>query len=103
MGTLPPYTEPLIVQQTLEQFTVFREMHRVRKFRLLLCADVLECFEKDATEKLERIRVKALQKDGGSDFLRKALVISDRRSPHIRFRGVSAGDLSTCAIYASAL
>jgi hypothetical protein len=94
---------PEIVQQLVDQFKVFHEMHRVREFQLVLCADVLECVEKYATELLENARVKVGRKPGGPEFLRKALVISERRSPQIRFCGASAGDPSIYPIDASAL
>ena len=67
-----------------QRFKVFREMYGVREFRLVLCADVLDCVVDDAIETLEFV-VEAEKARGGSDYLRcEPLVISERRSPRIR-------------------
>jgi hypothetical protein len=88
-----------------ERFAVFREMHSVRKFRLVLCADVHACAEEYAVEMLERIRAVGTKEWhwGFESFLRRTLVISDRRLPRIRFRGTAAGDPPKRPIFASAL
>jgi hypothetical protein len=94
-----------LAQQHSKRFTVLHEMYCVRRFRLVLCADVFARAEERAVEMLKRIRaVEAGKNCLGSDlFLHRTLVISDRRSPRIRFHGTSAGDPPRCSIYASAL
>jgi len=58
------------------RFVVFSEMHRVREFRLVLCADVLDCIAERATRTLECI-LEAERIKGGLDYLLcEPLVIS---------------------------
>lgn len=64
------------VRRHAERFKVFREMHSVREFRLVLRADVLNRAEKHAVETLKRI-VEEERLDGGLDFLReRPLIVS---------------------------
>lgn len=56
------------VRRHAERFKVFREMHKVRKFRLVLRAEVLEWAKKHAVETLERT-LEEEAKDGGLDYL----------------------------------
>jgi len=74
-----------------ERFKVFSEMHRVREFRLVLCADVLDCAEEYAMRVLERI-VETEMMNGGLDYLRyEPLIISEVRSPRTRLTDDCAG------------
>jgi len=66
-----------------KQFGVFREMHRVRDFSLVLCADVFDSVVGYAIGTLER-HAKAEKVKGGLDHLREPLVISERRSIRTR-------------------
>jgi hypothetical protein len=56
------------VRRHAERFRIFREMHSVRKFRLVLRADVLECAKKHALETLKDT-VEDEAKGGGLDYL----------------------------------
>lgn len=59
-----------------ELFRIYSEMHSVRNFRLVLCAEVLKCDEEAALEALERC-VEEEAKDGGFDYLGcRPLIIS---------------------------
>ena len=86
-----------------ERFKVFGEMHRVRDFRLVLCADVLSYVVEYAMGALERV-VEAERKNGGLDYLRyKPLVISEVRSPRARLDDACPGKTGKWPIHASAL
>ena len=86
-----------------ERFKVFSEMYRVREFRLVLCADVLNCAEEYAMRVLEQI-VKTEMMNGGLDYLRcEPLIISESRSPRTRLTDDSAGERGKSPIRASAL
>ena len=63
-----------------ERFKVFREMYRVKEFRLVLCVDVPDCIAERALRALERI-VEVQRTNGGLDHLCELLVISEVRSP----------------------
>lgn len=103
VGPLSAEQAAEMVREHSERFTVFREMYGGRKFRLVLCADVLDSNEKYATETLERI-VEAERKRKGFDFfLGKVLIIADRRSPRIRYRGSCTGGTVTGHVHISAL
>lgn len=61
------------------QFRVLREMHLVRDFRLVLCAQVFGYIEKQAVNTLKGI-LEEEERDGGLDcFLYKPLVMSGPR------------------------
>lgn len=91
------------ILQHCRQFLVFGEMHRIREFRLLLCADVLECITESAVERLKRI-VEVERKCGGLYYLpREPLIIAERRAPRTDPRDDSVGLTSTWYISASAL
>jgi hypothetical protein len=63
------------------QFGMFREMHKTRDFRLVLCADVIGHTADHATRRLKSI-VKA---NGGLGYLRhKPSIISERRTLRTR-------------------
>ena len=65
-------------------FRLFREMHKVRDFRLVLCADVFDCLVEHAIQTLEHTLI-AREVNGGLDyFINKPLVISERRTPRTR-------------------
>ena len=67
-----------------ERFKVFNKMYGVREFRLVLCADVLDCIAKRAMRVLGGI-VKAERKKGGLDYLAcEPLIISETRVPRTR-------------------
>jgi hypothetical protein len=86
-----------------ERFRLLREMHQVRKFRLVLCADVLERLAGYALELLEWI-VESERKEGGLDcFRREPLIISERRTHRTRLRGHHVGATGTWSVSASAL
>lgn len=97
--------EARIVRQNSERFAVYREMYSVRDFRLVLCADVHERVEKSAIKILKRVVDKERRHGGISVnlLLHSALIISDRRTPHVRFCGSSAGATAKWPIPASAL
>ena len=85
------------------QSRVFREMHSVRNFRLVLCADVFDCMVEDGINTLERI-AKMEEAIGGLDYPRqKPLIISERRTVRTRYTDYNAGDSRVLAIYATAL
>ena len=60
------------------QFGVFREMHGVRDFRLVLCVDVFDCMMEGGVKILERVG-QAEGAVGGFGHLQKPLIISERR------------------------
>jgi hypothetical protein len=63
------------------RFKVIGEMYRVREFRLVLCANVRECFAERAIQVLEG-SVEVERKNGGLDYLLGGpLIISEIRSP----------------------
>ena len=81
---------------------VFREMHSVRDFRLVLCVDVFDCIVEDATRLLGDI-VKAEEAKGGFDFLlSEPLVICEKRVVRTRLSDFNVG-YSKANIPASAL
>ena len=87
------------------QFEVFREMHSARDFRLVLCADVIDCMVVDGIETLERI-TKEEGAMGGLDYLlQKPLIISERRTIRTRYcdQNVGWSRLWSWGIAASAL
>lgn len=51
-----------------QQLELFREMYRMRRFRLVLCVDNLDCILDRGVRLMERI-VKAVKTKGGFDFL----------------------------------
>ena len=90
-----------IVKQHLEWFKVLREMYSVRNFRLVLCADVIELVEKHAMGILERV-VEVEESNGGLRCFKHGVsIICDKRTPQIRYRGLSS--VRELPIYASAL
>jgi len=84
------------------QFRMFREMHRARDFRLVLCVDVFDSLVEHATKTLECL-VEAEKAKGGLDHHYGPLIISERRTirtrPRDRFQG-EPGDHSftVCAL-----
>jgi len=85
------------------QFRAFREMHRVRAFRLVLCVDVFDCMVEGGIEALRRF-VEAEKVKGGLDYLsQEPLIIFEKRSLRTRFVDQSPGWSMTRAIHASAL
>ena len=85
-----------------ERFKVFGEMYRVRDFRLVLCADVLDCIAECAMRTLEDV-VEVERMAGRVDYLpREPLIISEIRSPHTRLTDDFPG-WGPCFIPASAL
>jgi hypothetical protein len=85
------------------RFRVFNEMHKVLKFRLVLCADVFECIAEHAKQKLEDI-VAVEKKNGWLDYLVwDPLIISERRSLHTRINDGRVGSTIQLSILASAL
>ena len=78
------------------QFGVFREMHSVRDFRLVFCADVFDCMVEEGVETLER-----MVKEG--HLSHEPLIISERRTLRTRYTDQSAGWSGGRAISASAL
>lgn len=58
-----------------QRFELFREMYKAREFRLMLCADVHDCFLEYAIRVLECI-VDAERTKGELDYLRELPVIS---------------------------
>ena len=104
MSPRPPSAEEKagVYSELAKRFVVFREMYSVRKFRLVLCADVHASTENDAKEMLEHTWEEE-SKRGGDDFSQGVSIISDRTSSRVRYRGSAAGDKSTSYINASAL
>ena len=86
-----------------ERFKVFSEMHRMREFRLVLCADVLDCIAEHAVGVLERV-VEEERMNGRLDYLRcEPLIIFEIRSPRIRFGDDGPGCMRGGFIHTSAL
>jgi len=75
---------------------VFREMHDVWDFRLVLCADVSDCMVEHGKGELERI-AKAGQ------LPRQPLVIAERRTVHTRYNDYNVGGTRGGYVFASAL
>ena len=71
-------------QRSQRQFEVFREIHHVRDFRLVLCVDVFDRILEPAIKMLEGV-VKEEMEKGGLDYLPcEPLIISERRAPRNR-------------------
>jgi len=68
-------------QEYQQQLRVFHEMHSVRDFRLVLCADVSECMVECAIETLEHI-----VKEGLDHLPHKPLIAFERRSLYTHLR-----------------
>jgi len=60
-------------------FGTFRKLHKVRRFQLVLCADVWGCIAPYAAGKLERAVAAERARMGFDDFFREPLVISRPR------------------------
>ena len=88
-----------MAQRCQQQFEVFKEMHNVRNFRLVLCADVFDCMVESAMKMLEDL-VKEEKEKGGLDYLfYEPLIISERRTLRTRTNchaGCSV-DMPVCA------
>ena len=81
---------------------VFRDMHSVRDFRLVLCVDVLDCMAEDSTRMLGGI-VKVEEAKGGFDFLlSEPLVVCEKRVVRTRISDFNVG-CSRSNVPASAL
>ena len=84
------------------QFKVFKEMYAVRKFRLVLCADVSGWAIEHSMGVLDRA-VEGEKAGGGLDYLeREPLIISEVRAPRLRPRDYPTGG-TVCTIVACAL
>jgi hypothetical protein len=81
---------------------VFREVHNVRKFRLVLCIDVYGCLV-DASVRLLESAIKKEEVDGRFKYLTYSPAIIFERQPiHTRLEDDHAGGTNDCVI-ASAL
>ena len=81
---------------------VFREMHEVRSFRLILCADVFGCVKR-SVQALRQI-VAAERESGGLDYLQwEPLIISEVRAPRSRYNDFLTGEWWTEYFIASVL
>ena len=85
MPPRPPSAEEKagVYSELAKRFVVFREMYSVRKFRLVLCADVRESAENDARGMLERVWEEERKREGVDFSHGVSIVISDRRSSRI--------------------
>ena len=89
-------------EQRQKAFEIFREIHGVRDFRLVLCADVFGCMMESAVQILKYI-VREEREKGGLDYLSyEPLVISERRTPRTRCSDDRIG-WSILSVEASAL
>ena len=86
-----------------KRFEQFREMHRVRDFQLVLCADVLDCAVKDAVWLLEAIVGTERSKGGLDYFSCPPVVISEMRTPRTRVLDSHTGSTARPDVRASAL
>ena len=108
----PDRSDPLVGPNPEEQATValhhrwrFRElheMHMVRRFRLVLCADILNRVTEYTTRGLERV-VNTEKAKGGFDYLHEPLIVSEVRSPRTRLYDQQTGTARRHAICGSAL
>ena len=85
-----------------QQLKVFREMYKMRDFRLVLCADVPGFMEDHAVEILGRV-VEAGKVMGGIGRLYQPLVICERQTLPIGPYRVDVGNSSRGYVSASAL
>jgi len=86
----------------LSQIEVLQVVQNMRKFRLVLCADVSDNLVDYTIGSLEHI-VNVETKKGGLDRLCRPLVISERRMLRTRPRDYAVGWSKTLGIVASAL
>ena len=85
------------------RFKVFREMHEVRSFRLVLCADVFGCTLMHSVRALEQI-VATEMESGGLDYLHcEPSIISEVRAPRSRLNDFSTGEWRNETFSASVL
>ena len=85
------------------RFKVFREMHEVRSFRLVLCADVFGCTLMHSVGVLKQV-VAAERKSGGLDYLQcKPSIISEVRAPRSRCNDLPTGQWWNECLSASVL
>jgi hypothetical protein len=76
----PPYLAESYKRWHGQQTRLIREMYSVRDFRLVLCADVLDCAVGDSVGRLVRIAEEAGE---GLGHLYKPLIIAERRSHRV--------------------
>ena len=89
-----------MAQHCRQQFEVFKEMQKVRDFRLVLCADVFDRMVESAIEMLEDLVKEEKEKGGLDSLLHQPLIISERRTPHTRCTDFHVGcplDMLMCA------
>ena len=90
-------------ENSQQQFEVFRTIHNIRDFRLVLCADVPDCIVDPAVEVLECL-VKEEKNKGGLDYLlHEPLIISERRTPRTRCTDPHVAWSLEMPVYPSAL
>ena len=86
-----------------KRFKAFRQMYKEREFRLVLCADVLDCVADYAVGVLDSV-VKAERAKGRLDYLLcEPLIISEIRSPRTRLTDPPVGWTGRWGMVGSAL
>ena len=85
------------------RFKVFREMYKVRSFRLVLCADVFGCALMHSMRVLRQMVAKE-RESGRLDYLQcEPSIISEVRAPRSRLKDCPTGDYLIESVYYSVL
>ena len=103
---LPLELEDRIAKNVLrhqQRFKLFEEMYRVRRFRLVLCADVSNHAVEPAVETLESL-VRVEKARGRLGYLHcEVLIISEKRTPQTYIGDDQVGRIGRWPISSSAL
>ena len=84
------------------KFKLFKDMHEVREFQLVLCADVFGSIAEYSVQELKQA-VKEEKARGGLDYLQyEPLIISEMRAPRSRPRDRHTGEHKGTSYYLDA-
>jgi len=91
LACLCPKGDARVALRHQQRFKELHGMYMVRRFQLVLCADVLDRVTEHTTQALECV-VNTEKAKGGFDYLfHEPLIISEARSPYIHLWGLRAG------------
>ena len=103
LGRLDPEGNAMVALYHQQRFKQLHEMYLMRRFQLVLCANVLDGVTEYTARALERV-VNAEKAKGGFDYLfHEPLIVSEAWSPYIRLYGLQAGSTRRYALRDNAL